>query len=264
MKSSLRKALVWTPGVLVSVFMIAASGVPKVFMPNEPFMVSTAQALGMSPSLLLWVGILEIAAAVLFLIPRTSVLGFVLLVGIFGGAIATSVTHTMEGSMWWFPLVMAAILSITAYFTLPELTDRLKGKSVPHTKSKWLRGLGWFFVVLLIAMHAMALMSKINPPTAGQGYDMSVQLNILGLEMPFLFAEVLTLVLFLIPRTSVIGLLLMVGYMAGVLATFLTHGFSLAESSMILVLLAFVAIAGWIRNPELAQRLIKGKYPAKA
>ncbi len=54
----------------------------------------------------------------------------------------------------------------------------------------------------------------------------------------------------------------MIGYMGGVLADFLTHGLGVAGSAPGMVMLVVVGIVAWIRNPELATRLLKGKYPA--
>jgi hypothetical protein len=47
--------------------------------------------LGYAGSLALWLGILELACTVLYLVPRTAVLGAILLTGYLGGAVATHV-----------------------------------------------------------------------------------------------------------------------------------------------------------------------------
>lgn len=268
MKMNVKKALTWTPAVLVALFLILASGLPKFFLGAE----FAAPFGGMS--VLYGIGAVEILIGVLLLIPRTQTLGFLMSVGLLGGATATGLTLDIPGMIWWFPLALLVLLMFTAYFTLPELLDRAKGKPVPNTKSLGLRIFSWVLVVLLLAMHAMALMGKINPPVEGTpAYDMSSKLGILGLEMPLLVVEVLTLVLFLVPRTSAIGAILMIGYMGGVLATFLTHDLNAADAPVQMgrvaqampgfVMVAVAGIVAWIRNPELAQRLIKGKYPAK-
>jgi hypothetical protein len=58
-----------------------------------------------------WIGIIELACLVLYLVPRTSVLGGLLLTGYLGGAIATHVrissplfTHTL------FPVYVALMI----------------------------------------------------------------------------------------------------------------------------------------------------------
>ncbi len=272
MNMKMKNALTQLPLVLVSLFLILASGAPKLFLHNQ-MMTDVAMSLFGSVSILYAIGALEILIAVLLLIPRTKTLGFLMAVGLLSGATATGLTVHAQGMIWWFPLILLALLMLTAYFSLPELLDRAKGNKVPNTKSRTLRVLSWLFVLLLLAMHAMALMGKINPPAEGTPeYAMAAKLGMAGLEFPLLIVELLTVVLFLVPRTSAIGAVLMIGYMSGVLATFLTHDLNdpaapvqmgrVAIAIPGFVMLAFAAFAAWVRNPELAQRLVKGKYPA--
>ena len=68
-------------------------------------------ALGYPVDSVLWIGIIELVCLVLYLIPRTSVLGALLMTGYLGGAIATHVrisspllTHTL------FPIYVALLL----------------------------------------------------------------------------------------------------------------------------------------------------------
>jgi hypothetical protein len=68
-------------------------------------------ALGYPADSLQWIGIIELVCLVLYLVPRTSVLGGLLLTGYLGGAIATHVrissplfTHTL------FPVYVALVL----------------------------------------------------------------------------------------------------------------------------------------------------------
>ncbi len=268
----MKHALTLAPLWLVSLFLLFASGLPKLVVHND-MMAGLAVAIFGSVNILYGIGVLEILIAILLLIPRTRTLGFLMSVGLLGGAVATGLTTNVEGMFWWFPLILLALLMLTAYFALPELLDRAKGNKVPDTKLLGLRVFSWVLVVLLLAMHAMALMGKINPPAEGTPeHAMAVTLGIAGLEFPLLIVEALTIVLFLVPRTSAIGAVLMIGYMGGVLATFLTHNLNppdaavqtgrLAIAMPGFVMLAVVGIVTWIRNPELARRLMKGKYPA--
>jgi len=65
--------------------------------------------------------------------------------------------------------------------------------------------------------------------------------------------EIMAAVLFLIPRTGILGFCLLTAYMGGAIATHLTHGVSVAAPC---VILAFVWIVGLIRFPEIGQRLL--------
>jgi hypothetical protein len=80
------------------------------FTAIDPVVESFAQ-LGYPVSLALGIGIVELACLVLYVIPRTSVLGAILLTGYLGGAVATHVrvgsplpTHTL------FPIYVAVLL----------------------------------------------------------------------------------------------------------------------------------------------------------
>ncbi len=75
-------------GVLVVLF-LAFDGVVKV-MKLAPAVEGTAQ-LGYPASSVLGIGAVELVCLALYLIPRTSVLGAILLTGYLGGAVATHV-----------------------------------------------------------------------------------------------------------------------------------------------------------------------------
>ncbi len=116
---------------------------------------------------------------------------------------------------------------------------------------------GWVPAILVAAMNVFALYGKFVPPAPGTPGDLfATQVGMKGLELPLGILELIVVTLFLIPRTSTVGLVLMVGYMGGVLATLLTHGFSVAESGFIIVLLLLLGISAWFRNPELTDRLL--------
>lgn len=88
--------------------------------------VEATTALGYSTDVVHWIGMIELVCVVLYLVPRTSVLGAVLLTGYLGGAIAIHVrvsspllTHTL------FPIVVAAFLWGGLYLREPRLRELL-------------------------------------------------------------------------------------------------------------------------------------------
>jgi hypothetical protein len=94
--------------VLVALF-LTFDTVLKV-LALAPAVQGTAE-LGYPLGSVVWIGAIELVCLVLYLVPRTSVLGAVLLTGYLGGAIATHVrvgnpllTHTL------FPLYVGAML----------------------------------------------------------------------------------------------------------------------------------------------------------
>jgi hypothetical protein len=62
--------------------------------------------------------------------------------------------------------------------------------------------------------------------------------------------ELISAVLFLIPRTTSAGLLLLSSYMGGAIVSHMQHGESFVGPSVILVL---VWVAGYLRHPEILQ-----------
>ena len=102
---------VWTGRVLggVAVLFLTFDAAMKVFM-MAPAIEGTTQ-LGYPASAILPIGLIQVACLIVYLIPRTSVLGAILWTGYLGGAIATHVragsplaTHTL------FPIYVAALL----------------------------------------------------------------------------------------------------------------------------------------------------------
>lgn len=119
--------------------------------------------------------------------------------------------------------------------------------------------IGWICVGLVSAFNAFAAVMKLMPVEPGsQAEQMAERLGMAGLETGLALLQIPVIILYVIPRTSTVGTVLMAGYMGGVLATLLTHGFSHADSAMIYVALALIAVGAYFRNPELLWRL-KGK-----
>lgn len=87
------------------VLMLLASGVMKIVKP-APVLQEFAR-LGYSESVLMAIGILELACTAVYVIPRTSILGAILLTGYLGGATAT---HVRVGDPFIPPVVFGVLL----------------------------------------------------------------------------------------------------------------------------------------------------------
>ena len=99
-------ASVWagrTLSGLFVVFMLGASVAPKLL--GMPVAGETLVGLGWSADYVLMIGLLELAFTLLYLWPRTSVLGAVLMTALLGGAMAT---HIRVGS----PLFSHTLFSV--------------------------------------------------------------------------------------------------------------------------------------------------------
>jgi hypothetical protein len=105
---------VWTGRVLSGlfvVFMLGASIAPKLLM-TDVIAEQNMEPLGWPGRYLLLIAAIELACVVLYVVPRTSLLGAVLMTGLLGGAISTDLraempifSHTLFGiylglAMW--------------------------------------------------------------------------------------------------------------------------------------------------------------------
>lgn len=120
--------------------------------------------------------------------------------------------------------------------------------------------IGWFSIILVAAFNTFAGVMKFMPIEAGS--EAEAMLQKLGITATMDHAlgvlELAIVVLYLVPRTSTVGFILLVGYMGGALATNLTHGFSNMEALPIYLTFVFMMIGAAVRNPELLMRLKKG------
>ena len=79
----------WVLSGLYALFMLGASVAPKLL--GLPVAAQAMEALGWAGAPILLIGVLELACTLLYLIPATAVLGAVLSMAIFGGAMATQI-----------------------------------------------------------------------------------------------------------------------------------------------------------------------------
>jgi len=86
------QTMLWTGRILTglfALFMLGASVAPKLL--HLPIAEETMAQLGWPSGYAFGIGIIELTCLVLYLIPRTSVLGAVLMMGLLGGAMATQI-----------------------------------------------------------------------------------------------------------------------------------------------------------------------------
>lgn len=103
-------AMLWSGRVLSGLFvlfMLGASIAPKLL--GLPVAEETMAAVGWPPGHVLWIGIFEFLCVLLYVYPRTNLLGAVLTMALFGGAMAT---HIRAGS----PLFSHVLFSIYLAF----------------------------------------------------------------------------------------------------------------------------------------------------
>ncbi len=124
--------------------------------------------------------------------------------------------------------------------------------------------IAWICVLLVAAFTAFSAIAGMIPTTDPAAIEIMTRLGILGMGLYLGITKLIIIVLLLIPRTSTVGFVLMIGYYGGILATNITHGFSFAETIPIYIVFIFLMISAYFRNPELLARLLKKPVPSQA
>lgn len=115
----------WVLTGLFGLFMIVASASGKfIEFPNKSEMMEKLQ---IPTSLLPTLGVIEITAAVLFLIPRTAFVGAILTTAYLGGAIWT---HLRVGDTWFFPIIIGVVMWIALGLRQPVVFKLTLGQPI--------------------------------------------------------------------------------------------------------------------------------------
>lgn len=115
-----------------------------------------------------------------------------------------------------------------------------------YQMSKGRKIAGWILAGLIGAMIIMAgTMKLLGGEEMAKGF---AKYGLEGRQMLIGTGELISAILFIIPRTSSLGVLLLSGLMGGAIVTHMEH----AEAFIIpVIVLLLVWIAGWLRNPEM-------------
>jgi hypothetical protein len=112
------KKLRWISWILsiIPILMLVMSAVMKFLQPPE--VVEGFKHLGWSQSLAFALGILELICTAIYIVPRTAILGAVLLTGYFGGATATTLR---VGDSYIFTVLLGVLVWGGLYLREPRL-----------------------------------------------------------------------------------------------------------------------------------------------
>lgn len=104
-----RKRL-WTGYILsgLATALLLMDGSMKLFKPA--FVVNATVQLGYAESTIIGIGTILLASTLLYILPRTSMLGAILLTGYLGGAVASNVRATMPLFNVLFPIVFGGLV----------------------------------------------------------------------------------------------------------------------------------------------------------
>lgn len=117
---------VWTGRIVswLTASFLLLDAVMKLMKPA--FVVDATVQLGYRESLIIPLGIVLLVSTVLYLVPRTAVLGAILLTGYLGGAVATHVRVATE----IFPIVFASVFGVLVWGGL-YLCDSRVSRLIP-------------------------------------------------------------------------------------------------------------------------------------
>jgi hypothetical protein len=117
MKSN--KIIYWVLTGLISLVFIG-SALGKLTANQES--LKMASNFGIDAKMFTILGIVELVCLILFIIPRTGIIGTMLLAAYMGGAIATHLEH---GESILAPCIVQSILFLIAFYRFPELRSSL-------------------------------------------------------------------------------------------------------------------------------------------
>ena len=114
MKSKPRRIVGW---VLTGIagLLILSSGIFK--LSGAPMIVEGMTKLGVGPYIPL-LGTMEIVFTALFVFPKTSKIGFLLVISYFAGALATDLSH---GNPIMTPILILVLVWVAAFLRKPEI-----------------------------------------------------------------------------------------------------------------------------------------------
>jgi hypothetical protein len=113
------KAAFWTGWVLSVLPMIFFLFGAATALSGSAQAAEGMQRFGFAPALLRPIGLIEVACAVLYLIPRTAVFGALLLTAYLGGAVATHVR--VSDPLWVIPVLFGVVVWAALLLREPRL-----------------------------------------------------------------------------------------------------------------------------------------------
>ncbi len=116
----------WVLSVMIGLFLSVASAMGKFTQWEGK--AEMFDKLGWGEDVMFKIGIVEVAIAILFLIPRTAFVGAILLSAYLGGATAT---HVRIGDPFYFPIIIGVVAWIALGLRKPEVFRLALGNDKP-------------------------------------------------------------------------------------------------------------------------------------
>jgi len=247
-----RKRL-WTGRILsfLPALLMLFGGISK--LPKPASVLQGFAQYGFPERLIVPVGIIELACAVLYLIPRTAVLGAILMTGVLGGAIATNVR--VGNPVFVVPFVLGILFWLGLYLRDSALRDVFQSSAdmMPVSKrSLWTGRIISVLVILFMLFDAALHLIKPAPVVSA-----FAQLGLpLQLSMTLGIIELSCIILYAMPRTSLLGAILLTGYLGGAVVTQLRVGNPLFSEALFPIYVGVLAWGGLFLRDQRLRALI--------
>jgi hypothetical protein len=116
--TTVSKKALWAGRIISTLagLMLIFSGVMK--LPKPAMVMQEFARLGYQEHYVVVIGIIELACVIIYLIPRTSVLGAILVTAYLGGAVAT---HVRIGDPFFNPIIPGILVWLGLYLRDPRL-----------------------------------------------------------------------------------------------------------------------------------------------
>jgi|SRR5262249_1198517 len=241
-------------GIVISALpalFLLIDGVMKLVKP--PVVVETTVQLGYPESVILGLGIVLIACTVIYMIPRTAVLGAILLTGYLGGAVASHVrlgdplfTHILV------PIYFGALIWGGLFLRDERISKHLQSGAQTVSISK---GTLWAGRIVSALPALMLIFSGVLKLAKPAGFGIVEEFGRLGYPESVILGigilEITCTVVYLIPRESVLGAILLTGYLGGAVATHVRVGDPLFNVIIPVVLGALIWGGLYLRDVRL-------------
>lgn len=118
---------IWAARILraLVVLFLLFDAVTKLF--ESPQVLKSAAQLGFTPRQVVTAGVILLVCTLLYVIPRTAILGAVLLTGYLGGAVVTVYRAEMPLFETLFPMLFGVLVWLALYLRHPRLGGLLSG-----------------------------------------------------------------------------------------------------------------------------------------
>ena len=129
--TSISKGRLWAGRIIggLPALLLLVDAIMKFVKPAP--VVETTVKLGYPESLIVGLGAVLLVSTILYLVPKTAVLGAILLTGYLGGAVAT---HVRVGG-GWFPILFPVIFGVLLWGGLWLRDERLQNLIPLHASS---------------------------------------------------------------------------------------------------------------------------------